>query len=146
MMQNGADFEENLTPKEQALLAALLTEPTLTAAAEKAGIHRNTARRYMQREEFKAAHRDAQDAMFGASFSSAQSLSELADKRIRELIEDSSTPVSVRARLLIHVRTHALRAMEVRRGVMEMEEFETELAELRQMLESETGVGVWDGS
>jgi len=43
-----------MSTKQMRLLEALLTEPTITRAAEKACIDRKTAYKYLRNEEFKA--------------------------------------------------------------------------------------------
>src|SRR4051812_36032813 len=45
--------------KEEAALAALLSEPTIEAAATKAGISESTLLRWMAEPAFKATYRDA---------------------------------------------------------------------------------------
>jgi hypothetical protein len=48
-----------LGDKQEALIAALLTEPTHAAAAKKAGVSEATAQRWLRRPDFQAAYRRA---------------------------------------------------------------------------------------
>jgi hypothetical protein len=50
---------QKLTRKHGALIAALLTEPTHAAAAEKTGVSEATLHRWLQLPEFQAAYRQA---------------------------------------------------------------------------------------
>jgi hypothetical protein len=57
--QQRAGHGQRLTSKQEALVAALLTEPTYAAAAAKAGVGQTTLYRWLQRPEFRAAYRRA---------------------------------------------------------------------------------------
>src|SRR5262245_752551 len=48
---------EKLTRKQEAAIAAMLTEPTLTAAAALAGVSERTLRRWVRQPSFAAAYR-----------------------------------------------------------------------------------------
>jgi hypothetical protein len=50
---------QKLTSKQEALIAALLTEPNHAAAAIKAGVGKTTLYRWMRLPEFRAAYRQA---------------------------------------------------------------------------------------
>jgi hypothetical protein len=50
---------QKLTGKQEALIAALLTEPTHAAAATKAGVSEATLHRWLRLPEFQAAYRQA---------------------------------------------------------------------------------------
>jgi hypothetical protein len=50
---------QKLTSKQEALIAALLTEPTYAAAAAKAGVGETTLYRWLHLREFRAAYRQA---------------------------------------------------------------------------------------
>jgi len=50
---------QKLTHKQEALIAALLTEPTHAAAAAKAGVSEATLHRWLHLREFRAAYRRA---------------------------------------------------------------------------------------
>jgi hypothetical protein len=50
---------EKLTSKQEAVIAALLTEPSCAAAAAKAGVGKTTLLRWMQRPAFRAAYHRA---------------------------------------------------------------------------------------
>jgi hypothetical protein len=58
---------QKLTAKQEALIAALLTEPTYAAAATKAGIREATLYRWLQLPTFRAAYRQARRALVEAA-------------------------------------------------------------------------------
>ncbi len=55
-------MSENLTPRKRRALAALLTEPTVKAAATRAGVSRETVYKYLGDSEFQAALAVAQSS------------------------------------------------------------------------------------
>ena len=50
---------EKLSRKAELFIVALLTQPTVTAAAQTIGVSEATARRWLQREEFQERYREA---------------------------------------------------------------------------------------
>ena len=50
---------QKLTAKQESLIAALLTEPTHAAAADKAGVSEATLHRWLKLSEFRSAYRQA---------------------------------------------------------------------------------------
>lgn len=58
------DAKKSLKPNQRTAITALLTEPTLTAAAESAGVSRNTLARWLRDDEtFIGELRDAERAI-----------------------------------------------------------------------------------
>lgn len=58
------DDSEQLTPKQEALIAALLAGQSITSAAKAVGVHERTARRWVTLPHFKADYREAQARVF----------------------------------------------------------------------------------
>jgi hypothetical protein len=54
---------QKLTSKQEALIAALLTEPNHLAAARKAGVGKSTLQRWLHLPEFRAAYRRARQEL-----------------------------------------------------------------------------------
>jgi hypothetical protein len=67
-----AGHGQKYTRKQEALIAALLTEPTCTAAAEKAGVGERTLYRWMQLPEFRAAYDRARQEPLKSTISHLQ--------------------------------------------------------------------------
>jgi hypothetical protein len=63
---------EQLTARQEALLAALLTEPTHLAAAARAGVSPATLYRWLRLPAFRAAHHQARRALVDAAVSRLQ--------------------------------------------------------------------------
>src|SRR5262249_41440200 len=58
---------QKLTRKQEALIAALLTEPTHAAAAKKAGVSEATLYRWLRLPEFRSAYRQARRELVEAA-------------------------------------------------------------------------------
>src|SRR5262249_14639977 len=63
---------QKLTAKQEALIAALLTEPTHAAAAVQAGISKATMYRWLQLPAFRAAYRQARRELVEAAIGRIQ--------------------------------------------------------------------------
>jgi hypothetical protein len=63
---------QKLTSKQEALIAALLTEPTYAAAAAKAGVGETTLYRWMQIRAFRTAYRQARRELVEAAIGRVQ--------------------------------------------------------------------------
>jgi hypothetical protein len=63
---------QKLTAKQEALIAALLTEPTYAAAAARAGVGQTTLYRWLHRPEFRAAYRQARRELVEAAIGRIQ--------------------------------------------------------------------------
>jgi transposase len=50
---------EEITPQQEAAIVALLERPSVSAAAELAGVGRSTLYEWLQRPDFRAAYREA---------------------------------------------------------------------------------------
>jgi hypothetical protein len=76
-----------LEPKEQRLLTALLSEPTIARAA--AGLSESTAYRYLKRPGFSAAYREARTESL--SLATAR-LAQLASEAVETLGRNMNSP------------------------------------------------------
>lgn len=90
-----SDADNNLTPKQVALVTALLEGKTLDAAAQAAGVAYTTARRWRRRPEFVAALAEARRELIsgaldvlsvGARAAAAELLSLLRDKTVSPMV------------------------------------------------------------
>ncbi len=69
---------QKLTQKQEALIAALLTEPTYAAAAVKAGVGQSTLYRWLHLRTFRAAYRQARRELVEAAVGRMQAATETA--------------------------------------------------------------------
>ena len=98
MTQNGT-----LSTKKQAAIAALLTSPSITEAAEASGIGRSTMHRWLEDPEFKQALSAAEaDAISSAVRRMIGDMSDnLSTMRDIRVSEDSSPALKLRAAALL---------------------------------------------
>ena len=64
--------EPVLSRRHEAVIVALLANPTIKGAAEAAGVNESTVWRLMQREDFQKRFREAQDKVFDGALGSLQ--------------------------------------------------------------------------
>ncbi len=81
-----------LSDGEERALAALLSEPTVDAAAKKAGLSARTMRRYMNRPDFAAALREARRETMRGISKRLQKAAVQAVKTLRAAMKDASAP------------------------------------------------------
>ena len=84
-----------LTPKQQKVLAALLREPTQTAASASTGVSDRQIRAYLSQPEFQEAYRQAlSELVLEASFQARRGYAQALDA-LREIVVDpGQTPAS----------------------------------------------------
>ncbi len=101
---------QNLTDKQEALLAALLTEPTLKAAAAKAGVGRTTAYRWMQQPAFRAAYQQGRREIVDTAIGRGQAACGLAIDVLMNVAQRGRRD-SDRVRAAVAMLDHALRGL-----------------------------------
>jgi len=77
-------------------VAAMLESPTITAAADTAGISRNTAHRWIQEPEVRAAIRQAQGAMLDKLTANIGAAVGEAVKALRDVVTDTNAQPAAR--------------------------------------------------
>ena len=116
---------QKLTRKSELALAALLTEPTLPAAAARAGGSEATIARWLQRPEFRAAYRAARRQIVEAAIGTLQTATSEAVETLRRNLENESGSVQVRA--AVAILDHATKAVELMEVVERVDALETRL-------------------
>jgi hypothetical protein len=96
--------------KQEALIAALLTEPTHAAAATKAGISEATAQRWLRLPEFQAAYRQARRELVEGAISRIQAATGQAVDTLLAVAKDGVKD-SDRVRAAIALLDHAFRGL-----------------------------------
>lgn len=102
---------EKLTRTAEAAIAALLTEPTVEAAAAKAGIAAATLRRWLQRPEFLAAYRAARRRVVESAIARLQAAAEKAVAALERNLTGRRASNQIRAAVAILDR--AVRGVEL---------------------------------
>jgi hypothetical protein len=88
-----------LNRKQETLIAAMLTEPTLVAAAEKAGISPATLYRWQQLPEFQAAYQAANRQVVNDSVARLQRASDAAVEALERNLRCGKPATEIRAAL-----------------------------------------------
>jgi phage terminase small subunit len=96
--------------KQEALIAALLTEPTHAAAAIKAGISEATAQRWLRLPEFRAAYRQARRELVDGAVGRMQAATGQAVDTLLAVAKDGAKD-SDRVRAAIALLDHAFRGL-----------------------------------
>ena len=83
---------EKLTRKKEAVIVALLLEPTLEKAAARVGISESTLWRWTQLESFQAAYREARREAVSQVIGALQRASSEAVETLRDIMKDTAAP------------------------------------------------------
>ena len=127
----GRSKSSGLTPAGHRLALAMLSAPTLTGAAETAGISRATAYRLRQTPAFRARLSAARDETLQDAASRAAGVLVLALDTLRGVLEDESAPTVAR---LSAART----VLTVAPGLIEVNALAERVADLERALQPES--------
>jgi hypothetical protein len=109
MTTNGA----KLTPKQELLIAALLSSPTIQEAAHAAGVSEPTAHRWLREAAFEVAYRAARREAVHQAIARLQWAASTAVSLLIDIIKDEQAHASLRLRAAEKVIDHALKAVEL---------------------------------
>lgn len=104
-------MSQNLTPKQRQAIAALLSQPTLTAAAREAGVSREGLYRWLKEPEFSAALTAAESEHLQSVQRGLLAASERALVVLGNLLVSESESIRLRAALGILEQVIRLRAL-----------------------------------
>lgn len=104
------DSRERLNAKQEALLAALLTEPTYATAAAKVGVSRMTAYRWLKTTHFQETYRRARQELVNSAIGRLQLGSGLAVDALMNVVVQSRRD-SDRVRAAVVILDHAYRGL-----------------------------------
>lgn len=120
---------EKKSRQQEAAIIALLGEPTLRLAAEKAKISEATLWRWMQEPDFNAQYRAAKKQAVSQAVSRLQQSCGEAVDTLRDIMNDTAAPHSSRV-------SAAKTIIEMGFKAVEMEELEARIEQLEQLQES----------
>jgi hypothetical protein len=123
---------EKLTRKQERAISALLSEATMSSAAEKVGVSEVTLWRWLREEDFKLAYREARRQMVEKATAQLQQSSWAASTTLLKLLASGSD--SVRLRAAMAILDHANKGLE-------MLDFEERIAALEQKLNETVAQG-----
>lgn len=89
-------MDPDLTPQQEAAITALISEPTITAAAVKAGVNRRTIYNYLDRPEFQEAYKEARRAVYGNAQARLQVEAEASVATLAAIRDAADVPASTR--------------------------------------------------
>jgi hypothetical protein len=115
---------EEITPQQEAAIVALLERPSVSAAAELAGVGRSTLYEWLQRPAFRAAYREARREAFSVAVARLQQVSAEAVEALREVMNDPSQQGAARVGAARAVLDYALRAVETEEVLARVEDLE----------------------
>ena len=118
--------------KQEAAIAALLTQRSTEEAARFVGIGISTLLRWLKVPEFKAAYREARREAVGQATARLQQATGAAASTLMKLMVDPNVPAAVRLRAADCIFDHAAKAIEV-------EDIEARLTELERTAEASRG-------
>lgn len=101
-----------LSAKQQKALAALLTEPTIGAAAAKVGIGESTLHSWLRDEPFDEAYRLARKQAVGQAVARLQQVSSAAVQVLHDVMLDVNAPSTARIGAARTVIETALKAID----------------------------------
>jgi DNA mismatch repair ATPase MutS len=118
---------DGLTPKQHKALAALLSEPTVTAAAAKVGIGERTLHTWLREPAFDAAYTALRHDAVGLAVGRLQHATGSAVDALIEVLDtkDAPAPAAVRVSAAKVIIEYALRFRE-------LDELESRIAQLEQ--------------
>lgn len=119
--------------KRELALTALLTEPTIALAAEKAGISPSTLLRWLKDPTFNQMHREQRRELMAVAVAKLQASSGEAAETARELMLDPDMPPATRLSAARTILDLALRGMET-------EDIVERLAVLEQSVHRQRGM------
>jgi hypothetical protein len=104
---------ENLTPKQEKALAALLSCGEVKAAAQQAKVGEATLWRWLKEDAFSGAYREARRRLVEVTVSRLMADGTAASKALREITEDKSAPASARVSAARAILEHSIKGVEV---------------------------------
>ena len=88
-------------------VVALMSKPSIEAAAKAIGVSGNTLLRWLKHPQFQAAYSDTRVAVYGQSVARLQNASGSAVETLIEIMRDKKKPPAVRVRAADLILTHA---------------------------------------
>jgi len=112
-----------LNRKMETAIVALLNQPTITLAAEDAGISETTLWRWLQREDFTKAYREARKQAVNQAIAHIQRISGEAVNTLREVMNDgkkeTARVTAARAILELTLKAYEIEDLEERIEALE---------------------------
>lgn len=108
-----ATYLDGLSAKQEAVIFAMLTEPTLAKAAAKAGITDRTLYRWLDDPRFMSANRSARREAFSHAISLTHRYSAMAVQALAKIMTDSVCSASARVSAATAILNFARESIEL---------------------------------
>lgn len=102
-----------MTTRQTKAIAALVSEPTKKAAAEKAGISESTLRSYLADPDFQRAYKEAFSDLVSDATKQAQRSLSPALKTLLEIVEDADETATARISAARSLLEYGLKLTEI---------------------------------
>jgi uncharacterized membrane protein (DUF106 family) len=113
---------------------ALITEPTIKAAAQKVGITTPTLHKWLKLSEFKAAYREARREAVTVAIARLQQAAAEAVEALRAIMNDTSKPASARVSAARSILELAIKAIEIEDLEVRIEELERVMTQKKEVI------------
>ncbi len=123
----GNTSSEQVSPKQQKLIAALLAGQTIQNAASTAGCNEATAHAWLKLEHVRQAYNNAKRALFDEALSGLMLDVSEARATLRDIMKDAGAPHSSRVRAAQILLEQAIESHK-------MSELEAKIAELEDLV------------
>ncbi len=116
-----------ISRKQDAAIGALLSQPTISAAAESVGIGEATLRRWLKDRDFLAAYRAARREAVSQAVGHLQGACSVAVLALTDISQDVNSPASARVSAARTVLELALKGVELEDLAVRVEELELQV-------------------
>jgi len=121
----------DLTPKQQAGIAALLSTPSVEEAAKKVNVSPGTLYRWLKTDAFKASYRQAKAEIVGHAMTRLQQAATKAVDVLITIMEDSSVSAQTRCTAAKTILERSVEAFETESMLARIEALEKSSIERR---------------
>ena len=128
--------DDYLTTKQTAFLKAMLEESTIKKAAEKAGISRDTAYKYLKNENFQAELNKRRSECVTDTVRFLQSKLSLCSETLVNIVENPKTGAQIKINAINAIFANCKALLETTEILQKMAELEAEQENINEMLES----------
>lgn len=128
--------DDYLTTKQTAFLKAMLEESTIKKAAEKAGISRDTAYKYLKNENFQAELNKRRSECVTDTVRFLQSKLSLCSETLVNIVENPETGAQIKINAINAIFANCKALLETTEILQKMAELEAEQENINEMLES----------
>jgi hypothetical protein len=102
-----------LTPNQERAIRALLTEPSVRAAAKKAKVGEASLYRWLGEPVFATAYKEARSHLLTSTLTALQSAGGMAVETLKKVMDDSAAQASARVSAAKNILEFGLKAREV---------------------------------